>query len=409
MLRSHRVMIVLLISAGILNYADRQIIALLKPMLSAELGWSDSDYGTLTAAYQLAAAGAFLFAGRLVDRIGVRWANPLSVGSWSLAAIGHAAATTLSQFVGMRVLLGVTEAMGTPTAIKTIAAAFESRDRPLVIGIMNASGSAGAILAPLTIPFVAQAVGWRISFTIAGGLGLIWAAVWWRLSGRMVWGHAEAAKPAQGPLPWREILSDRRTWAIAGAKVLSDQTWWFLLYWTPDLFRRLFHLNTTGAAIPLALIYSAAALGSLLGGTSFHFLTAENRLSFAGARRRIFLTCGLLALPLPLLPGHGLWTAVALLALILAAHQGFSSNLFSLITDIVPDSRIGLISAIGALSGNLAGMAVLQITGWVLDSGGGFTPMLCASAVSYLLAFVWLLGWLPELRTGPAKREAGLG
>ncbi len=378
-------LLLLLIGAAILNYADRQIIALLKPALSADLGWSDEDYGNLTAVFQGAAALAFIFAGRLVDRLGLNRANPLAVGSWSLAAMLHGAVTRLPHFLGARVLLGVTEALGTPAAVKTIAAAFAPGQRTLALGILNAANSLGAILAPLAIPLLAAAFGWRAAFFTTGGLGLVWIACWY--------GAGVPSLPETPPAParvaWGAALRDRRTWAIAGAKACSDQVWWFLLYWAPDFFHRTFGLDIKASALPVSGIYVAAAAGALLGGAGYGRLAV--RIGARRARFTVFLICGLAALPAAMAPHVGaVWMAAVLIALILAAHQAFSSNLFGLLADIVPAERMGLVTGIGALSGNLAGMGVLKLTGSVLGGGGGYGPLFALAGCSYLAGLLWL-------------------
>jgi ACS family hexuronate transporter-like MFS transporter len=378
-------LLLLLVAAAILNYADRQIIALLKPTLSADLGWSDQDYGNLTAVFQGAAALAFIFAGRLVDRIGLSRANPLAVGSWSVAAMLHGAATRLPEFFAARILLGATEALGTPAAVKTIAAAFAPRQRTLALGILNAANSLGAILAPLVVPLVAVTFGWRAAFLTTGGLGLVWVVCWYAaVPPSLPEGGATPARAA-----WGDALRDRRTWAIAGAKACSDQVWWFLLYWAPDFFHRIFGLSSEELAVPVSLIYVAAAAGALIGGAGYGRLAG--RLGAERARLTVFLLCGLAALPAALAPHVGdVRVAMALLALILAAHQSFSSNLFGLLADIVPAGRVGLVTGIGALSGNLAGMAVLKATGAVLGGGGSYGPLFAVAGSSYLVALLWL-------------------
>ena len=171
-------LIVLLSLAGIINYADRQIIAILKPLIEHSVGWSDATYGSIIAAFQLATAIACLFAGSLVDRIGLKWANPLSVGSFSVVSAAHALARTSTQFALARAGLGVTEALATPAVIKTVGECFEPEPRARALGWINASNSVGAIITPLIVPAVALAFGWRVAFVAVGAVGLLWTAAW---------------------------------------------------------------------------------------------------------------------------------------------------------------------------------------------------------------------------------------
>ncbi len=394
-----RLLLFLVISAGILNYADRQIIAILKPLLEKDLGWSDADYGRLAATFQFAAAVAFPFVGWLVDRIGAKWANPLAVASWSVAAAGHAFAFTMTQFMVARVALGATEAMGTPTALKTFSILFDARGRSMALGVMNGAGCLGAIVTPLAVPSLAIAVGWRATFLLLGGCGLAWAIAWLALAGRENW-ESPAAQPVAETSagPWGLVLADRRTWAIGGAKALSDQAWWFLLFWTPDFFHRTFHLDLGGLALPVASIYLIAAAGSFLGGAISASLLRSG-IAVETVRKRSLLVAALLVAPVPLvLYVDRIWAAVAVLGLALAAHQAFSVNIFALIADVVPTARVGRVSSIGALCGNLAGMLMLQATGWVLAGGGGYLPMFSVAAGAYLLAPLWVHLWLPGRR-----------
>jgi ACS family hexuronate transporter-like MFS transporter len=384
----------LLVVAGLLNYADRQIIAVLKPMLQQELQWSDIDYARMASVFQLAGAFAYLGAGWLVDSLGWRRANPLAVAAWSLAAMAHAGARTVGQFTLVRVALGATEALGTPTAIKTVAAFFGVRERSLALGAMNMANNAGAVVTPLIIPGLALAFGWRGAFLVLGALGLVWAVVW-TIAARRV--PDEAAPPRkQGLL--LAVLGQRSTWAITGAKVLSDQVWWLLLYWTPDLLRRLFHLGLKEIGPPLAVIYTAAAFGSLIGGYASGRLIASG-VGVGAARKIVLVVCALLVTPVPLLLlTHDVWIAVGLLSLTLAAHQGFSINLFALIADVTPQTRVASVTSIGALFGNLGGIAVLQAAGWLLTNGFGYGPLLGLAAGAYLLGVVWLQLLLPRVR-----------
>ena len=396
----NRLVLGMLIAGGVLNYADRQIIAVLKPMLQEDLHWTDLDYGRLTSVFQFASAVAFLGSGWLVDRVGWRRANPLAVGLWSLAAMAHAVARTVGQFTLARLALGATEALGTPTAVKTIAAVFRNEERSLAFGIMNAANTLGAVVTPLIIPLLALKVGWANSFLITGGLGLVWVAVWLLVSPGGAHEPAPAATettPAVEKVRWSVVLSDRRTWAIAGAKVLSDQVWWLLLFWMPDLFHRVFHLGMQAFGAPLAVIYACAAAGSLIAGY------ASTRLLAAGVtlnttRKLSLLTAAVLVIPVWFVPQVGnYWLATAILGLTLAAHQGFSVNVFALATDITPAPRVATVISVGALCGNLAGMVILQVAGWVLGHGYGYGPLLAVASVSYLLAVGWIQLLLPKI------------
>ena len=396
----NRLILAMLIFGGVLNYADRQIIAVLKPMLQADLHWTDLDYGRLTSVFQLASAIAFLGSGWLVDRVGWRRANPLAVGLWSLAAMAHAVARTVGQFTVARLALGATEALGTPTAVKTIAAVFRNEERSLAFGIMNAANTLGAVITPLLIPLLALKVGWANSFLITGGLGLVWVAVWLLVSPGGAHEPVAAAietSPAVEKVRWRVVLADRRTWAIAGAKVLSDQVWWLLLFWMPDLFHRVFHLSMQAFGAPLAVIYACAAAGSLIAGyVSTRLLAAGVSLNMA--RKLTLLAAAVLVLPVWFVPQMGnYWWATAILGLTLAAHQGFSVNIFALATDITPAPRVATVISVGALCGNLAGMVILQVAGWVLGRGYGYGPLLAVASVSYLLAVGWIQLLLPNI------------
>lgn len=381
-----RLLFVLALSAGVLNLVDRQIIAVLKPTIAAELHWTDDDYGTLAAWFQAGAAFGFLAAGWIVDRIGVRLANPLGVVAWSLAAMGHGWARSLAAFTACRIALGATEAMGTPTGIKTIVALFGPERRSTAFGIGNAMSSIGAVLAPLAIPFVAAWYGWRAAFLLAGGAGLVWAAIWLLAVRGTDWSPPAGARAGGG---WG-FLRTRQTWAIAIAKVLSDATWWLMLFWMPDFFHRQFGLAGTQLAVPLGLAYGGAALGSLVSGT-----TASRWLS-AGqpvdrVRKRIMLVSALCVVPVPLaLQAGQVGQAVAIMALALAGHQGFSTSLFALIADITPPDEVGRVTGFGAFCGNLGGAAIARISGLVLAAGLGYAPLFAFAAVSYLLALGWI-------------------
>lgn len=391
---------VFLVAAGFLNGADRQLISLMKPMLQADLGWSDYTYGQMASVFQLAAAFGLIGAGWFVDRVGLRLAFPLGVGSWSLAAMAHGLVHTVGQFTGVRIALGATEAIGTPATIKAIATFYPPSGRAVALGAMNVYGSLGAMLVPILVPAMALAFGWRATFLIAGGVGSIWVLAW-ILSSRWILQPAEDAAPAPEPearVSLRAVLADRATWAVAGGKVFSDQMYWFLVFWMPDLLRREFNLGLSGVGLPLAVIAGVTALGGLAGGLVSSRLLARG-LEPTRARRLTMLACAVLALALPtVLHTSSVWIAVSLLCLVMAAHQGFSVNLFALTADITALPRVATTIGVAAFFGNLSGMAVLQASGWMLQNNYGYGPLLAFLAVSYLIALAWIQAWLPRVR-----------
>lgn len=384
----------LIITAGVLNYVDRQVIAVLKPMIQASLGWSDQDYGLLASLFQLAAALAFVATGAIVDRLGVRWANPVGVAAWSLAAMAHGWARGMGQFMACRLALGATEAMGTPSSVKTIASIFAPNRRSAGYGLVNAASNLGAIVTPAIIPFIALGWGWRGAFVLVGLLGVVWASVWLLVTRGMRFDALPAADALQGGFA---VLRERRAWAIAIAKLLSDQTWWLLLFWMPDFFHRRFGLSVPQLAAPLAIVYLGASLGSLAGGTVPARLL-DRGYGLGAVRKGALLLSALLVTPIPLAlftPDYRVATLV--LGIALAGHQGFSTNLFALIADLVPRARVGTVTSFGALIGNLGGMTIVYVAGVLLEHGDGYLPLFLLASVSYLLGLAWIQLLVPHL------------
>ena len=401
-LRARRWLILgFLVAAAILNYADRQVIAVLKPDIQSALGWTDADYGGLAAIFQFAAAIGFVIAGWLVDRINLRIANPLGVVAWSLSAMAHGVVQTLMQFSLLRAALGATEAMGTPMAVKTVTTLFRPEERSTAMGISNASTNIGAIVTPLLLAPLSVITGWRGAFLLVGGLGLLWAAAWF-----VTVRHWDAQSPEAGPddrvvefsppVPYLQLLKSRATWAIVGAKALSDQVWWLLLFWGPDFFHRVFHLKVAQLGAPLAIAYGCAAAGSLAGGM------ISARLVRAGGKpvrvRLLMITVAALVAPAVILSlnASSVWLAATFLGITLAAHQCVSVNIFSLIGDVSPPARVGSVTSLGALFGNLAGMAVVYQAGRMLTGPASYAPILLLAGTSYIAAALWLWVWLPR-------------
>lgn len=380
--------------AIMLNYVDRQIIALLKPLLEQEFGWSNRDYSHMASAFQFSAAVAFLGTGWFIDRIGLRRGFAIGVGAWSIAGMAHAFVTTVGGFVAARAALGVAESIGTPAQVKTAATYFPPEKRSLMLGIGNMAANFGAVIAPLSIPPLALWLGWRAAFLIAGGLGLVWVIAWLAVTPQTA--RAATDIPAQR-VPWASLLRGRRQWAIIAAKAFSDQCWWFLLFFMPDLFHRVFGLSQGELGVPIALVYTLAALGSLSGGVLPTWLLSRG-VEMNRARKGSMLVYALLILPVALvLHVDGAWAAAALLGLGLFAHQGFSTNVFGMTADIFPARMIGTAIGIGAFAGNLSGMAMIEVAGFSLERGYGYAPLLYVCAGSYLVGLLLIQLLVPKL------------
>jgi len=392
-----RLLVALLFVAIALNYVDRQVLALLKPTLEAEFGWSSREFAHLGSVFQIAAASALLFVGWIIDRVGVRWALGLGVALWSLAGMAHAFASTVQQFVIARVALAAAESVGTPAAVKTAAVYLPLKQRSLALGLFNTAPNIGAILTPLLIPPLALAFGWRAAFLITGGLGFVWL-VFWVLGTRRLQPVEAVTDATPPPASWGTLLADRRSWTIVGAKAITDLVWWFVLFWMPDFFHRVFGMAQGALGYPIVLIYILAACGALSSGWLFPRLL-DRGLSIDAARKRSMLFYALLILPMPLaLMTDSPWVAAGLIGVGLFAHQGFSTNIFGLTADIIPGSGVARVVAMGAVAGNLSGSLMLELTGWSIDNGHGYWPMFAICAGAYLVALGFIQVMLPVIR-----------
>ena len=393
------VLVVLLFVGNALNYVDRQVLSLLKPTLEAEFHWRDADYAHLGAAFQMAAAAALLCVGWFVDRLGVRRAYAIAVAMWSLAGVAHARAATVQQFDAARVVLAAGESVSTPAGLKAATLYLPARTRNVAIGLVNTAPNIGAIATPLLIPPFALAFGWKAAFVVTGSLGFLWVAAWLLATRKLTpLGHA----PETAPVEWGVLLGDRRTWAVIGAKALTDCVWWFVLFWMPDFFNRQFGLGQGAIGWPIAIIFALAAAGAMTSGALCPLLLARGfTINAARKSSMLFYALVVLAMPLALAVGSP-WLAAVLIGLGLFAHQGFSTNVFGMTADVVPARRVASVIAFGAVAGNLSGTAIIELAGWSLGHGHGYTPMFAICGTAYLAALAFIQLMLPRLELANA-------
>lgn len=415
----------MLFVATTINYMDRQILSILKPVLSGSVlhlqpllpGWpafetsinlTDVQYGNILAAFQIAYALGVVFAGRLVDRVGCRAGYPIVTGLWSLAAMGHALVNTVLGFGIARFLLGLGESGNFPAAVKATAEWFQPKERAFATGIFNSGAGVGAILAPLAVPWVALHFGWRASFLITGAFSAAWI-VWWSVRYRTPHQKGLTATPANVTLPrapsvalWK-LLRFRQTWAFMLGKFLTDPVWWFFLFWLPQYFNSRFKLDLLHMGPPLVVVYVISMVGSVFGGW---LPRGYMRLGMAlkPARLAAMLTCACLVVPIAVAGSlHSVWLAVGLLSLAAAAHQGWSANIFTTSSDMFPSRHVGTVVSFGQVAGAVGGALFQPIAGHILQFTHSFVPLFMYSAFAYLIALVLLRTLAPGLR--PALAE----
>ena len=393
----------LLFFATTINYVDRQVLGLLAPLLQSNIGFNEIQYGYIVTAFQAAYALGLLAMGPIIDRIGTKLGYALAISIWSLSAMGHALVRSAVGFGVARFALGLGESGSFPAAIKTVAEWFPKKERALATGLLNCGTNVGATVAPLTVPWVAVHYGWRYAFLLTGTFSALWLITWLvvyrppqdqpRLSKEeLAYIMADPAEPTT-KIPWSHLMAYRQTWAFVMGKSLTDPIWWFYLFWLVKFLVSEHHLKLTGVALPIIVIYNCATVGSIVGG----WLPArfvEQGWTVNRARKISMLICALCVIPVMMTTlVHGLWTAVALISLACAAHQGFSANIFTLASDMFPRRAVASVVGMGGCGGAVGGMFIATFTGWLLQLTGSYLPVFIIAGSAYVVAlgFVQLL------------------
>jgi MFS transporter, ACS family, hexuronate transporter len=378
-----------------INYMDRQVIGVLKPVLQNDLGWTEVDYGNIIFFFQLSYAAGYLVMGRFMDGAGVRLGLTLAVIGWSLATMAHGLVRTVTGFCTARLALGIAEGGNFPAAIKTIGDWFPARDRALATGIFNAGSNVGAMLTPLLVPWLTVTFGWPAAFYAMGLLGFVWLLFWLRMyrrpeqhprlsSSELAYIRSDPVIP-QRQVSWLSLLRYRGTWAFIAGSVMTAPVWWFYLFWIPDFLFRTHGLSLTKLGPPLVVIYVLADLGSIGGGWVSGALIRRG-LDVILARKLALLLCALCVVPIFLAPRvQSLWVATLLIGLAAAAHQGFSANNYTLVSDVLPRGSIGSVVGIGGLAGGFGGMLAAEIVGYVLQYTGSYVVLFVWASCAYLV------------------------
>ncbi|MBB5697290.1 MFS transporter [Sphingomonas yantingensis] len=404
----------LLFFATTINYIDRQIIGILKPTLQAELGWSEIDYGNIVFWFQAAYGLGLLACGPVIDRIGSKLGYAGAIAIWSVAAMVHALARTPGGFAMARFALGLGEAANFPAAIKSVAEWFPKKERALAAGILNAGANVGAIATPIVVPVLAIQLGWQAAFIITGLLGFVWLVAWLAFyrkpaehrsvsPSELAYINSDVAPAEDEPrIPWSALFRRRGTWAFIAGKFLTDPVWYLFLFWLPDFFAKRHGLDLKSFGPPLIAVYLMADVGSIGGGWLSSALIKRG-MSVNAGRKMALLVCAILVLPIFFASSvSGLWSAVAIIGLAAAAHQGWSSNLYTMVSDTFPRSSVASVMGIGGAAGAVGGMLMSTYVGQVLETVGSYAPVFVWAGSAYLVALAIIHLLVPRLEVKPA-------
>ncbi len=412
----------LIFFATTINYLDRAVISLLKPDLEKSFNWSEIDYSNIVIAFQLSYAIGLAGAGKLIDKLGTRIGYALSTALWSIASIAHAFVKSTFGFIAARSFLGITEAGNFPSAIKSVAEWFPKKERALATGIFNSGANMGAIAAPLIVPFIAAKFGWQYAFIVTGSIGFVWLILWLLIyklphkhknlsSAEFEYIHAdEDENNAVETTPSKafRFLRFRQTWAFIIGKFLTDPIWWFYLFWLPAFLKAQYNMQGTAISFPVALVYTMAAVGSIAGGWLPFKLIKQSWPVFR-ARKTSMFVYALLALPVifaQYLGSKNLWFAIIIIGLACAAHQAWSANIFTTVSDIFPKKMVASVTGIGGMAGALGGMLIAGVAGELfqhykqqnnIETGYFIMFIICGTA--YIIAWLIMHLLVPKMKT----------
>ena len=435
----------LLFFATTVNYLDRQVLSLLKPSLEETFNWTNTDYAVIAAAFQFTYAMGLLFAGRIVDRLGTKKGYAWALILWSIGAIIHAWAISIGEgiqsalgwigiaaipvsvlgFIFARAVLAIGEAGNFPAAIKATAEYFPKKERSFAVGIFNSGTTIGAILAPLTVPWIESHLGWQATFIIIGLIGFLWLIFWYALyatpekqkrlsAAEYAYINSDVdekeiseAVGQEKKVTWTKLLHYKQTWAFAIGKFMTDGVWWFFLFWLPAYLKDQYHLELTEMAIPLAVLYSMTMVGSIAGGWFPVYFIKKGYTAYDGRMKAMLILAFIPLVVLAAQPlGHiSYWAPVLLIGVAASAHQAWSANIFTTVSDMFPKKAVASVVGIGGMAGGLGGVLITKLGGALFDHykalghiETGYTIMFSICAVAYLIAWVIMKSLVPKYK-----------
>lgn len=411
----------LIFFATTINYLDRQVIGILKPLLESDLNIGEVEYGNIVTIFQLFYGVSMLLAGRLIDKFGTKIGYGISVLLWSIAAMGHALAKGVIGFGFWRAFLGMSESGNFPAAIKTIAEWFPKKERALATGIFNSGTNVGAIIAPIAVPAIVIAWGWQAAFLITGAIGLIWIVLWFlfyelpekkrKLAASelaYIKSDLDEQNESEKPVPWLQLLKYRQTWIFFIGKAMTDPIWWFYLFWIPGWLStvRGAGLDIKSFGLPLVVIYTSTTIGSVGGGWLSSYMINKGVTPF-NARKYTMLIFAILVTPVFFAQSDSVstWGAVGLISLAASSHQAWSANIFTTVSDAFPKRVVSSVTSIGGMAGAIGGAFVSIFAGHLLNffkKAGhvetGYTIMFAIAACMYVLAWIIMNIFSPKVK-----------
>jgi len=398
----------LLFFATTINYVDRQVLGILAPYLQKIIGWNEAQYGYIVTAFQAAYALGLLVSGGIIDRVGTRLGYSVSVVIWSLSSMAHSLVYTPFGFGVVRFFLGLGESGNFPSAIKTVSEWFPKKERATAIGIFNSGSNIGAVIAPIAVPWIALHLGWRWAFLLTGIADFVWLGFWLatdrrpekqpRLSKEELAYIRSDTPVAAAKIPWARLFRHRQTWTFAIGKFMTDPIWWFYLFWLPKYLSQSRGLSLADLAAPLVVIYLSADVGSLAGGWLSSFLLAKGW-NHNRARKTVLFLCACCMLPILFISSiQNLWVVVGLIGLATGAHQGWSANLYAIVSDMFPERAVASVVGIGGMAGAVGGMLIASAAGLILQFTHHYYSLFLIAGSAYLAAFALIQLISPKLQ-----------
>lgn len=454
--------VLMLFLATTVNYLDRQVLSLTwADFIAPEFHWTNSDYGTIAGLFSLFYAVFMLFAGKFVDRLDTKKGYLWAIGIWSFGAILHAfcglltagivadywtlnfkgardiigtvsdvsliVSVSVTLFIFARLVLAIGESGNFPAAVKATAEYFPKKDRAYATSLFNSGAQIGALVAPLTIPFIARAWGWEMAFILIGLLGFIWMGIWIFVYDKPE--NNNRMNPAEleyinqdditettslpnndepnvtgNKVTIRQAFKHKQTWSFTIGKFLTDGVWWFLLFWIPAYLSSVYGLDSTQSAPHVFLVYGISMISIFVAGYFPAYFMEKKKMDPYQARMRamlIFACFPILILFAQPLGKISVWMPVIIIGIAAAAHQSWSANIFTTVSDMFPKYAVGTITGIGGMAGGLGSYLINQSSGFLFDYAtntnlkfAGFEGIESGYFIIFIVcAFAYLIGW----------------